>query len=281
MTQIRTTHVGSLIRTPLIIEAMRASEAGDPVDDAAFETELQHAVKDVVKKQVETGIDVPSDGEFGKRGWTQYVGERLSGLTRDAGAPTRAMAAMSMDRDRFGDFYREYAAFERLLWLPEETQEKIRQTEVRTAGTGWRVTSPITYVGQEAVARDIVNFKAALASAGHSDGFLPVVAPCSVAAGRANDFYKSDEEYLYAIADALREEYLAIANAGLTLQVDDAFLPVEGRVWTDMDGFRRWATIRQEALNHALRGIPEEQVRYHICWGLRVESYWVRRSNTW
>jgi 5-methyltetrahydropteroyltriglutamate--homocysteine methyltransferase len=267
MPRIRTTHVGSLIRPPLIIERMRAAEAGEPVDEAAFEAELTTAVRRVVQQQADIGLDVPSDGEFGKRGWTQYVAERLEGFSQDPARSARTVTSTAPDADRFGGFYREYGAFERLLWLPEDTRAKLQQAEPRGGGGGWYVSGPIRYIGRDAVQRDIRNFQAALAAAGVAEGFLPVVAPCSVAAARANDFYRSDEEYLYAIADALSMEYHAIADAGLTLQVDDAFLPLEGRTWHDLGAFRRWAAVRQEALNHALRGIPPEQVRYHICWG--------------
>jgi 5-methyltetrahydropteroyltriglutamate--homocysteine methyltransferase len=248
---------------------MRAAEAGEPVDDALFQTELTRAVREVVERQVRVGIDVPSDGEFGKRGWTQYVTERLAGFSQDPERPARTVASTATDTDRFGSFYREYAEFERLLWQPPETQAKLRQQSVSGAqrGGAWYVSGPIRYIGQAAVQRDIRNFQAALEEVGTTEGFLPVVAPLSVAAARANEIYPSDEAYLYAIADALREEYHAIADAGLTLQVDDAFLPLEGRGWQDLDAFRRWARLRQEALNHALRGIPPAQIRYHVCWG--------------
>jgi 5-methyltetrahydropteroyltriglutamate--homocysteine methyltransferase len=256
-----------LIRTALIIERMLAAESNEPFDESAFEHELDHAVQGVVKKQVEVGIDVPSDGEYGKRGWTQYVTERLGGLEQVNTPNDRTVAATATDADRFGDFYREHAEFERTLWLPREIQEKIRATRLTGArAPGWHVTGPISYVGQEAVQRDIRNFKAALSAANHADGFLPVVAPCSVTAGRANDFYKTEEEYLFAVADALSVEYHAIADAGITLQVDDAFLPLAAR-GRSLGEFQTWAAVRQEALNSALKGIPPEQIRYHICWG--------------
>jgi 5-methyltetrahydropteroyltriglutamate--homocysteine methyltransferase len=267
--RILTTHVGSLVRPPAIIERMRAYEAGEPVDDAAFERELTGAVKDVVRKQADVGIDVPSDGEFGKRGWTQYVSERLSGMEYLPGRLARTAATTAPDNDRFGDFYREYSAFERTVWLPTEIVAKMPPggSAMSAVPGNWVVTGPIHYRGQEAVQRDIRNFQNALDSASVARGFLPVVAPCSVEAGRRNEHYATEEEYLYALADALSEEYHAIAAAGITLQVDDAFLALQARSWSDQADYRRWAQPRQEALNHALRGIPPEQVRYHICWG--------------
>jgi 5-methyltetrahydropteroyltriglutamate--homocysteine methyltransferase len=132
------------------------------------------------------------------------------------------------------------------------------------------ITGPITYIGHAALQRDIANLKAAMKQAGLKQGFLPVVAPASVVPARKDEHYRNEEEALFAIADALREEYKAIVDAGLTVQVDDAFLASFYDVMVpprSLADYRKWAAVRVEAVNHALQGIPEEKSRYHLCWG--------------
>ena len=272
-TRILTTHVGSLVRTPEIIEVMRATEGREkrPYDEQAFAQSLHTGVAEVVRKQAEVGVDVVSDGEYGKRGWTQYVRERLGGLElRELTPGERAAPPNSRIRRDFPEFWQAYTAFENDIWLPPAQGGGTAVATAPAVPTAWVCSGPITYQGQAAVQRDIANFKAALAGVQVEEAFMPCVAPCSVEVGRANQYYATEEEYLYAIAEALREEYLAIIDAGFILQVDDALLPM---YWDrmapagTMTEFQRWGAVRQEALNHALRGIPPERVRYHICWG--------------
>ncbi len=250
---ILTTHVGSLIRPPALAEHMRHVLAGERVDHATYQQCLRESVAEVVKQQSAIGLDIVNDGEYGKSHWYRYVLDRFDGFEARPTTPGAQQTYFGgRDRARFPEFYAEYDKT-----LPRATME-------------WAATGPVRYKGQEVVARDIDNLKAALRGVKHAGAFLPVVAPASLLPELKNAYYKTEEEYAFAIADALRVEYLAIVAAGFTLQVDDAWLPgMYDRIvppGTDAD-YRRWATMCIDALNHALRDIPEEKTRYHICWG--------------
>jgi 5-methyltetrahydropteroyltriglutamate--homocysteine methyltransferase len=248
--RILTTHVGSLVRPSRLVRYIEAMEEGLAVDRTAFDAMLRQSVSEVVRRQRQAGIDIVSDGEYGKfRSWSFYVLDRLAGIEeRDLAAPVGG----GRDRGLFPEFYAEYFPTQR---LPK------RGTVV--------AVGPIAYKGQAAVAHDIEVFKAALSGV-DVQGFMPVVAPASAVPMFRNEHYKTEEEALFALAAALREEYAAIVNAGLTVQVDDAFLPYmydlafAGR---DLADYLKWASVRIDALNHALDGLPQEKVRYHICWG--------------
>jgi 5-methyltetrahydropteroyltriglutamate--homocysteine methyltransferase len=268
--RILTTHVGSLVRPPALIEAMRRLDAGDPTEPAAYATLLRDSVQEVVRDQAANGVDVPSDGEFGKRGWTGYVVERLSGveprLRQGVFAP-----GPGRDRRDYSEFYAEYDKIQRAHWLPPESTVAVTTPGARVGtAMSWCAVGALGYKGQDLLQRDIANFKAGLSAAGLDEGFMPVAAPGSAIAGRLNEYYPDDASFLYALSDALSVEYHAIADAGLLLQIDDAFLPTEyDRI--DFDGdmaaYQRFSTGRIEALNHALQGIPRDRVRYHVCWG--------------
>jgi 5-methyltetrahydropteroyltriglutamate--homocysteine methyltransferase len=262
--RILTTHVGSLIRPPKLIEFWRAIEDGKPYDEAAFEVCLTESVAEVVRQQADVGIDIVSDGEFAKGvNWAFYIFKRLSGITiRTATAAEMAdpMASMGGGRDHqaFAEFYAEYDAATGLA---------------KRLGNRVIVNGPIKYAKQQ-VTRDIANLKAGVAKVQGKHpalaGFLPVVAPASALPGAKIEHYKDEGTYLMALADALHEEYQAIVDAGLQVQVDDAFLPyMYERMVPPMSksDYRRWAELRIAALNRALAGIPEERSRYHICWG--------------
>ena len=263
-----TTHAGSLVRPLEIVNFFRKADAGEPVDQAEMNQILPGSVASVVRQQADTGIDVPSDGEFGKQGWTAYVGERLDGLERvesSYGSLTSSFAGP--DQERFAGFYKVYNRIERSVWLPGNEDAGPME---ELPNPRWRCIGPITYKGQDAIRRDIANFKAALREVQVEDAFMPVAAPCSIQATRPNNYYKSDEEYVFAIAGAMRQEYNAIVEAGFLLQVDDAFIPAQyARMisGTSVEDYRRYAGMTIDALNYALEGIPEERVRYHICWG--------------
>src|SRR5919202_465095 len=222
--RILTTHVGSLVRPGPIAEVLRAESLGQAIDEAAFERILGPAVADVVRKQAEVGVDVPSDGEFGKTMWTQYVVERLGGIERRELAPGAPAAPNSKDRQDFAEFYAIYNPISVTMWLDPVVLEHLNGAPLQPPGR-WVCARPITYKGRHAIQRDIANFKAALADVDVADGFLPLAAPASVEASVPNGHYKSDEEYVYALADALREECLQVVEAGFILQVDDAFIP--------------------------------------------------------
>jgi 5-methyltetrahydropteroyltriglutamate--homocysteine methyltransferase len=249
--RILTTHVGSLVRPERLVRSIQAIEDGVPVDMKAFDALTAESTVDVVKKQKAAGVDIVSDGEYGKfKSWSFYVWSRLEGLEQqDVGAPRGA----GRDQLKFPEFYAEY--------FPKQKLPK-RGTSVCVA--------PMKYVGQAAIATDIAHLKGAMKAAGVARGFLPVVAPASAVPTFRNDFYKSDEEFFFALADALREEYKAVVDAGLDVQVDDAFLPYMFDVAfkaNEIDAFKKWASLRIDAVNHAIRGLPQERVRYHICWG--------------
>jgi 5-methyltetrahydropteroyltriglutamate--homocysteine methyltransferase len=261
---ILTTHVGSLIRPPKLVAFWRAIEDGKSYDEAAFESCLTESVADVVRQQAETGIDVVSDGEFSKgANWAFYVHKRLSGITVRPTTPEEARDPMASagggpDRAAFPEFYAEYDA---ATGLGKRLSNRVV------------VNGPIRYSNDQ-VLRDIRNLKAgvAKAQAKHPSlaAFLPVVAPASALPGAKNEHYKDEETFLIALADALHQEYKAIVDAGLYVQIDDAFLPnMYERMVPPMTkaDYRRWAQLRIDALNHALKGIPEERSRYHICWG--------------
>ena len=236
--RILTSHVGSLNPARELLELSK-----DPSSQAYNDT-LRDSVNEVVRHQAESGIDVVSDGEFGKSSWTGYFHQRISGFETQPGR-TKPMIWYGSDRERFRDFFED------------ESPSAISGVDAHVC------VGPITYIGQAALQRDIDNFKAALGGVPVADAFLPVVAPASVGYNAFNDYYKTEEEYAFAIAEALRQEYLAITNAGLLVQIDDAVLT---HMHEEPD-YRKWAKIRIEALNHALRGIAPEQVRYHICFG--------------
>jgi len=257
--RLLTTHVGSLIRPPALLEFIRARQKRAPYDEAAYQRCLAESVREVVRRQAEAGIDLPSDGEFGKAiSWSQYALERLSGFERRPANPGANPFARGADRARFAEFYAELDAADG----PPATAGATGAVAVCVA--------PIEYTGHAELQRDIANFRAALAAAGVKQGFLPVAAPASVIPDRKNEYYKSDEECLRAIARAMRTEYLAIVDAGLLLQLDDArFAVTYDRMVppASFQDYRRWVELHVEVLNEALAGIPEERVRYHVCWG--------------
>jgi 5-methyltetrahydropteroyltriglutamate--homocysteine methyltransferase len=261
--RIRVTHVGSLPRPPELQAFLRAQENGEPYDEAAFEACLRDAVADVVRQQAEVGIDVVSDGEFGKTfTWAWYIRDRLGGFEERPFAPTGEVgpqdpSRQGRDRRDFAEFYADYFRSNPIAG------------GVRDRGQAVCV-GPIRYTGQAAIARDIADLKAGMDAADVTEGFLPVVAPSSAVPIRVDEHYGGDEEFIFALADALNEEYRAIVDAGLSVQVDDAFLATMYDTMVPpatMREYRAWAELRIEALNRALTGIPEERVRYHVCWG--------------
>jgi len=252
---ILTTHVGSLIRPRALQEFLRAKQGGDAYDKKAYQKCLTDSVADVVRRQAETGIDVPSDGEFGKSiSWSQYVLERLTGFEQ---RPFKNEAAnpftRGADRTRFAEFYAELDAREGVA----TTTEAI-------------CTGPIKYTGQAELQRDIDNFKAALKNAKVEEAFLPVAAPASVIPDRKNEYYKSDDELMAAIAAAMRTEYKMIIDAGFLVQLDDARNAVTYDRMVPparFDDYRRWLAQQVEIINYAINGLPQDRIRYHVCWG--------------
>jgi 5-methyltetrahydropteroyltriglutamate--homocysteine methyltransferase len=261
--RILTTHAGSLPRPGSLLDVNRAKLAGDAYDEKVYAERLFAAVEEVCAKQAELGIDVINDGEYGKASsgpidygsWSSYTWARLSGW--EPGEPGRLPAlAGRRDRARFAEFYAELDA----------TSFRSSSSLV---GRPPVFTGPIAYVGQQAVGTDLANFKAALAKMTAEEGFITAVAPGSFAR-RQNRYYGSDEAFLAALAEALREEYKAIIEAGFVLQLDDPGLPDTWDMANPEPGvtdYQKFAMLRVEALNHALRDLPEDRIRYHICWG--------------
>jgi 5-methyltetrahydropteroyltriglutamate--homocysteine methyltransferase len=252
--RILTTHVGSLIRPPALQEFLRAKQARKPYDEAAYAKCLKDSVGEVVRKQAEVGVDVISDGEFGKSiSWSQYVLERLSGFER---RPIKAGAnpfTRGVDRERFAEFYAELDAREAVA------------TTVEAVCVG-----PVAYTGQAELQRDIDNFKSALRDVKVEEAFLPVAAPASVIPDRKNEYYKSEEELIRAIGAAMRTEYRMIIDAGFVLQLDDARAAVTYDRMVPPASFadyRKWFALQVEVLNDAIAGLPMDRIRYHVCWG--------------
>jgi 5-methyltetrahydropteroyltriglutamate--homocysteine methyltransferase len=244
-------------------ERILVSHAGTtprPADAA----DLASAVKSVVRKQAEVGIDIVNDGELSKSNFTNYVRDRLGGIEAapaDATLPPRNINAR--DLREFPEFFASGGGgFGRnrpgTPGLPANATFFQRMV----------VTGPISYIGSSTVETDIANMRAALDGL-DVEPFLPAVAPGTVEHWLYNQHYATDEEFLFALADALHQEYKAITDAGLNLQIDDPDLPDGWQMFPEMsvDDYRKYATLRVEAINRALRGIPEEQVRLHVCWG--------------
>src|ERR671915_382810 len=248
--RILTPPVGSLIRPDPLLPFIRAKQSGQPYDHQSYQECLAASVLEVVRQQATAGIDVPSDGEFGKSiSWSQYALERLSGFERRPVKHAASRFARGADRSRFAEFYAELDA---ASGPPASAGSSVGEAVC---------VAPIRYTGDAEAQRDIANFKAALARAGVAEGFLPVAAPASVIPDRKNEYYASEEEMLAAIADAMRMEYRAIVDAGLLLQLDDARAAVTYDRMVPPASFadyRRWLEQQIEVTNRAIAGIPPE-----------------------
>ncbi|MEA2176878.1 MAG: 5-methyltetrahydropteroyltriglutamate--homocysteine methyltransferase [Solirubrobacteraceae bacterium] len=256
-TRIKTTHVGSLIRTDEVIAIMRRLDKGEAVDPAERQAALETGVREVVRRQKEAGVDIVSDGEYGKSSWNYYVAKRLGGIeVRPPSGETFAeMPMVATDWARFEEFYAEY--------FPTEQ-------DFENPGGDFAAVGEITYEGGPEIQRDIANLKAAMEAEGVQEGFLPTVAPASCFPTLIDEHYGSSEAALKAVAKAMGEEYKAVVDAGLNVQVDDAFIPFMYDVMvppgTKQD-WVAWAQPQIDAVNIALDGLPREKVRYHVCWG--------------
>jgi 5-methyltetrahydropteroyltriglutamate--homocysteine methyltransferase len=247
--RILTTHVGSIVRPQHLRDL--AEVAGESAENRqCYEQGLREAVAEIVKMQAKAGIDIVNDGEFGKSSWSNYILERITGFEHRPDQ-LRPVYWLGRDRDRFP----EVMATE-FPWMSKGVP-----TEA--------CIGPIKYRDHLSIDRDIANLKAALRAVNVEEAFLPVVAPASSAYDGVNEYYPTEKDYVYAIADALREEYRTIYESGLLVQVDDAVLAnmYDHYVEQSPEKYRQWAGLRIEALNHALEGIPEDRVRYHVCFG--------------
>jgi len=261
--RILTTHVGSLARADALVPLLRLREQGQSYDREELARRVREAVTDVVRKQVEAGVDIVTDGEQGKSGFFTYVVERLHGFERKQPAPGKEMRPRSAGREylAFPDYY---------AW-----SERIAEPFGGRSGRGLGVdtcTGPISYKGHEAVQADIANLKAAVQGRPHEDVFVPAIASSYIAATFANEYYRTHEEYEQAASDAMREEYKALVDAGFILQIDDPRLVTYYMMHPELSvaDCRKWAEKRVEAINDSLRGIPPEKVRFHTCYSIDV-----------
>ncbi len=247
--RILTTHAGSLPSPLDLLEIVRSGARG-----SAYAARVRSAVADVVEKQVEHGLDVIDDGEMGKPSFVTYVTERLAGF-EPSPEPGELPWAGSKEVTAFPEFY----------------EPTLRQSP-NAAAVPFVCTGPVSYVGHAQVQADIDNLKAALAGVNVEEAFLPAISPSNVEGRQKNSYYRTDEEYLFAIAEAMREEYRAIVDAGFLVQIDDprlvTYYIMDPR--STVEECRRWAEVRVEALNHALRDIPRDRVRFHTCYGINM-----------
>ncbi len=263
--RIITSHAGSLHRPDDLRDIMAARNDGDAFD-SALEQRVKDAVKDVVRLQKENGVDVVNDGEYSKRSWQTYSRGRLSGLEiRPLGPDDDPGYGSIIARESryFPDF------FERFGMGFGGSNAGVQSGGGTPPRVGVFCTGPLKYIGQTEYQRDIANIKAAAAEVQPQEIFLSALAPATIEHWMRNKYYSTQEEMLFAIADAMHEEYKAITDAGIILQLDDPDLPDGYHVHPEFtkDDYRRFAEVRVEAINHAIRGIPEELVRLHICWG--------------
>ena len=248
--RILTTHCGSLPRPKDLLDLMKAKINGNPYDAGAYAARIRSAVSEIVRQQVDCGIDVPTDGEQGKQGFFAYVTERLTGFEPRPGPRPAMFEAEVQD---FPEYYKQYFSTAMLgVTIAPLVQ--------------FACTGPVSYRGQDAVRRDIDNLKAAVRGLEPSDVFLPAVAPSGVG---KNEYYPNYEAYMHAVAEALSIEYRAIVEAGFLLQIDDPFL-TELYSYSSLSAAdrRKTAETYVAALNHGLRGIPPEKVRFHTCYGI-------------
>jgi 5-methyltetrahydropteroyltriglutamate--homocysteine methyltransferase len=270
--RILTSHSGSLIRTREVIEGMKAVSLNQPYDRDKLAADVRAGVKEVVRKQVEVGIDIPNDGEYWRHVFHGYIHERLSGLEPRSLEPGEVGTSQLTEREKFPGFYEQYQKHQRALWMLPGISTDDLASDV--ASSEWfRLTGPITYTGHAAVQRDIETLRYALQGLNVADAFITAVTPVSRKLDKGIlDYYASERAYLYALADAMEQEYKAITDAGFIVQLDFAALNpheqlLKGHTNLTADELQRAIELGIEVTNHALRNIPTQQVRYHHCWG--------------
>ena len=251
--RILTTHCGSLARPKDLLDLLKAKVKGENYDESTLAERTRSAVAEIVRKQADNGIDIVTDGEQGKPGFFAYVRERLTGFESKS-PPPGGWKQWAAEVAAFPEYYEQY--FSRRMMGGSIAPR-----------TPLMCTAPVNYLGQDAIRKDIDNLKAALGGLKVEEAFIPAVAPSGIG---TNEYYGSDEEYLQAVGDALRTEYQAIVDAGFILQIDDPWLTeVHSQDPSLSLAERRKIAERSvEALNHALRGIPAEKIRFHTCYGI-------------
>ncbi len=249
-----TTHVGSLPRPDDLLAMMIKREDGGAIDAAAFSARAARAVEEVVEQQAALGIDVINDGEQGKISFVTYVNERLSGIA--AGEPRGNLWKNTREGQAFPEFYAEVEAH--ASGAPGRARQMI-------------CVGPLRYTGRPLLDQQLAVFKAAVDRTDVAEAFVPSISPSNVERWQRNEFYQSHDEYLEAIAEAMREEYEAIVAAGFLLQIDDPAMATRYTMTTEsVEDIRKWANVRVDVLNHALRNLPEDKIRFHTCYSINM-----------
>jgi 5-methyltetrahydropteroyltriglutamate--homocysteine methyltransferase len=251
--RILVSHVGSLARPRDLMEMLVARNEGKPFDAAALARRTREAVAEVVEKQIECGIDIVNDGELGKSNFSRYTKQRLAGfIERPAAADFKPTSIFGRDMLEFTEYFNRGG-----------------RTSIGYHARVFYCVEPLSYIGQDEVKADIANLKSALQGKKIEEGFLPAVAPGTMEHWMKNEYYKTQEEYLFAIAAAMAEEYRAIVDAGFILQIDDPDLADAWQMHPQMSTaeYRNYQELRIEALNHGLKSLPEDRIRFHMCWG--------------
>jgi 5-methyltetrahydropteroyltriglutamate--homocysteine methyltransferase len=259
--RIIVSHAGALPRPDDLRDLLVAKESGKPYDEAAYQRRVREVIAEVVRKQIETGIDVVNDGEESKRSFSSYARTRIRGFEE---------RTVDISHEHPTIYMRDYADFPGFFGGASTAfagQSGLTRTFTTTAARVF-CNAPLEYIGQAAIQEDIDNLKQAL---GNTDveAFLPAVAPGTIEHWMTNEYYKTDEEFVFAIAEAMRPEYQAIVDAGFVLQIDDPDLGDGWQMFPEMSvaDYHKYAALRIDALNHALRDIPEDRIRFHMCWG--------------
>jgi 5-methyltetrahydropteroyltriglutamate--homocysteine methyltransferase len=262
-TRILTTHTGSLPRPPDLVALLNRKELGETYDGAAYRERISRAIGDIVRQQADTGIDIIDDGEHSKVNWMAYARSRLSGLA-EIDSPPRFRGA-TRDSLAFPQAYEDMQ-----VMLAGRSGAIVAKRTVRPKAQV--CAGPIAYVGQQELATDIENFKRALNGVAAEEAFMTAISPSNLELYYENRYYASQEEYLAALAEAMRVEYKAIVDAGLLLQIDDPRMATHYNRATDasIEDCRRFIALRVEAVNHALRGIPPDRVRFHTCYSVNI-----------
>jgi len=261
--RILTTHTGSLPRPSDLVAILNAKELGESYDQAQFDERIRVAVREIVQRQVEVGIDVIDDGEHSKINWMAYARGRLDGL-EEVDSPVR-FRGQTRDSMAFSGAYEDAR-----IMLAARSSAIVAKRTVRPRAL--ICSGPIRYVGHAELQTDIANLKAALSEVDATEAFMTAISPSNLELYYENHFYRSDEEYLMALADAMREEYKAIVDAGILVQIDDPRMATHYNRTPDasIEDCRKFIALRVDAVNYALRGIPPDRVRFHTCYSVNV-----------
>jgi len=261
--RILTTHTGSLPRPPDLVALLNRKELGGDYDQADFDLRIRHAVTEIVRRQADVGIDVVDDGEHSKVNWMAYARARLSGL-EEIDSPVRFRGA-TRDSLAFPQTYEDMR-----VMLAARSGAIVAKRTVRPKAQV--CSGPIAYVGEAELHADIANLKNALMGVAAEEAFMTAISPSNLELYYENRYYASDEEYLAALAEAMRVEYKAIVDAGFVLQIDDPRMATHYNRAVDasIEDCRKFIALRVEAVNHALRGLPADRIRFHTCYSVNI-----------